>query len=266
MASWDPKMHIALYTTDRHGNAHRTLAQTSTHQHPHTQSRPQSVSQSQPPSPGKATTDAMGRRPSSLASGPAVSPAKATESDSRFGTPTPNQKRPIATSLSPRDNSAFLGLTATVAGVFRCAVQFTVLGRCGRSNADSTHDIDATSHAEDTSVNDYYVNAGRVCVTAVDEQVSVWHSSEHRVFRRMTDQANAAILYFTAHKPEAVLSSFLVWLHSYHNLFTAKCSRCDRHLCYDSEEFQYLPPVVRSFATENKKHIVYHRQCQYSSR
>ncbi|RUO95878.1 hypothetical protein BC936DRAFT_143025 [Jimgerdemannia flammicorona] len=37
------------------------------------------------------------------------------------------------------------------------------------------------------------------------------------------------------------------WLASHRNLFAATCRACGKHLYYDSPQFKYLPPTVRSW-------------------
>eukprot|EP01134_Creolimax_fragrantissima_P007249 CFRG7249T1 len=283
MATWDPKMNIVLYTSQIHERAqtrptHRVvstrtstqngavsptnLSASSTTSTPTTSVHLSTTTPNPTPTlmftamPTSPTITPISISTATPAPAPGSSLAPAPAPTPTSTSVTAHTSKPALINITPspptlEDNSSFVGLTATVKGVFKASVSFTVLGVC--------------SGGKNASGNDVYVKAGRVCVTGVDENISVWGNSNYLVFRKMTDQANAAILYFTSHKPQAVLSSFLVWLHSYHNLFTEKCSQCDRHLCYDSEEFKYLPPVVRSFTTEQAKHVAYHKQCQYAS-
>eukprot|EP00123_Amoebidium_parasiticum_P001752 comp12928_c0_seq1/m.8137 comp12928_c0_seq1/g.8137 ORF comp12928_c0_seq1/g.8137 comp12928_c0_seq1/m.8137 type:complete len:343 (-) comp12928_c0_seq1:29-1057(-) len=100
--------------------------------------------------------------------------------------------------------------------------------------------------------------AERVVVCAPDEQMNVWSEPTHIVFQRVTHLANAALLHFRVRQPNSVTAVFLSWLHSYHNLFTAKCTACGRHLSFDSEESKMLPPTYRDFTSS---HLPYHPRC-----
>ncbi|KAI9357733.1 hypothetical protein BD770DRAFT_88778 [Pilaira anomala] len=70
------------------------------------------------------------------------------------------------------------------------------------------------------------------------------------------------------------LYNMLEWFSSYHNLFTAPCYRCHKILQFDSPQYRYLPPMVRTWAkkvvladnseltvTHHAPGTVYHMRC-----
>ena len=100
---------------------------------------------------------------------------------------------------------------------------------------------------------------------STDRVVDVWSDSRYKVFRKITENANAAMLNFASPVyPEVAVKSFMVrfasdifllvflvlnevffqtYLHSFVNLFTDKCKKCGCHL------HNYLPPTWREFKT-----------------
>ena len=102
--------------------------------------------------------------------------------------------------------------------------------------------------------------------------VDVWSDSRYKVFRKITENANAAMLNFASPVyPEVAVKSFMVrsaiglflfflqmfcffqtYLHSFVNLFTDKCKKCGCHL------HNYLPPTWRDF----KNLEPFHEDCR----
>lgn len=80
--------------------------------------------------------------------------------------------------------------------------------------------------------------------TRDDGGPDVWAESRHEVFRRITNNANAAMLNFTSFLyPEMSVKLFLTHLHSFKSLFTAPCRQCGCHLRNN------VPPTWREYKT-----------------
>jgi len=81
----------------------------------------------------------------------------------------------------------------------------------------------------------------------------VWTESRYQVFRRITDNANAAMLHYGHPSfPEMATIHFFTYLHSFVNLFTEKCRSCGYHL------HNNMPPTWREF----KSLEPYHDDCK----
>lgn len=81
----------------------------------------------------------------------------------------------------------------------------------------------------------------------------VWRESSYQVFKRITDNANAARLnFYTPLYPDLAVRSFLTYLHSFVNIFTDKCRKCNHHL------HNNIPPTWREFKTLDP----YHEDCR----
>jgi len=81
----------------------------------------------------------------------------------------------------------------------------------------------------------------------------VWTESRYQVFRRITDNSNAAMLNFHSPTyPEVGAKSFFTYLHSFVNLFTEKCRSCGYHL------HNNMPPTWREFKSLDP----YHEGCR----
>uniref|UniRef100_T1J9H8 Mediator of RNA polymerase II transcription subunit 27 n=1 Tax=Strigamia maritima TaxID=126957 RepID=T1J9H8_STRMM len=92
---------------------------------------------------------------------------------------------------------------------------------------------------------DFYVNDGK--------ELGLWSSSQYIVFQKVTEHANAAMLHFYSPLiPDLAVRSFMTWLHSYFNLFTAPCRRCGKHLNDN------LPPTWRDVRNLDP----YHESCR----
>lgn len=82
----------------------------------------------------------------------------------------------------------------------------------------------------------------------------IWTPSRYQVFRRITENVNAAMLnYFQSpHYPEVCVKTFMTYLHSYVTLFTDKCRKCGYHL------HNNIPPTWREF----KSLEPFHEDCK----
>ncbi|XP_064459151.1 LOW QUALITY PROTEIN: mediator of RNA polymerase II transcription subunit 27-like [Ornithodoros turicata] len=86
-----------------------------------------------------------------------------------------------------------------------------------------------------------------------DDQLDIWTKSRYQVFQKVTDHANAAMLhFFSPLVPDLAVKSFLTWLHSYLNLFSAPCRRCGTRLQHN------MPPTWRDVRNLD----AYHETCR----
>ncbi|XP_065569174.1 mediator of RNA polymerase II transcription subunit 27-like [Artemia franciscana] len=86
-----------------------------------------------------------------------------------------------------------------------------------------------------------------------DGKLDIWTDSRYKVFRKVTEHANSAMLHFSSPiYPELGVKSFLVWLHHYTKLFCDPCKRCGRHLQ------NLLPPTWRDVRSMEP----YHEECR----
>ncbi|XP_044733877.1 mediator of RNA polymerase II transcription subunit 27 [Chrysoperla carnea] len=93
-----------------------------------------------------------------------------------------------------------------------------------------------------------------VFVKGFNEILDLWTESRHRVFRKVTENAHAAMLHFYSPTlPELAVKSFMTWLHSYINLFNEPCKRCGSHIHAN------LPPTWRDFRTLE----AFHEECKH---
>ncbi|XP_011879733.1 PREDICTED: mediator of RNA polymerase II transcription subunit 27 [Vollenhovia emeryi] len=93
----------------------------------------------------------------------------------------------------------------------------------------------------------------RVVVKGYGETIDLWTESRYKVFRKVTENAHAAMLHFHSPAlPELALRSFMTWLHSLNHLFSSPCKRCGLHL------HSALPPTWRDFRTLDP----YHQECK----
>ncbi|XP_067212059.1 mediator of RNA polymerase II transcription subunit 27 [Linepithema humile] len=93
----------------------------------------------------------------------------------------------------------------------------------------------------------------RVIVKGYGETMDLWTESRYKVFRKVTENAHAAMLHFYSPTlPELAVRSFMTWFHSLYNLFCGPCKRCGLHL------HSALPPTWRDFRTLDP----YHQECK----
>lgn len=84
-------------------------------------------------------------------------------------------------------------------------------------------------------------------------KIDMWGESRYKVFRKVTENANAAMLHFYSPAyPELAIRSFLTWIHSFSNLFNQKCKKCNSHLN------NLLPPTWRDLRNLDP----YHEDCK----
>ncbi|CAG2055422.1 unnamed protein product [Timema podura] len=92
-----------------------------------------------------------------------------------------------------------------------------------------------------------------VVVKGFTETLDLWTESRHKVFRKVTENAHAAMLHFYSPTlPELAVRSFMTWFHSYITLFSDPCKRCRNHL------LNSLPPTWRDFRTLEP----FHEECK----
>ncbi|KAG9508658.1 Utrophin, partial [Fragariocoptes setiger] len=73
-----------------------------------------------------------------------------------------------------------------------------------------------------------------------NNEVDIWSDSKYLVFRKVTQQANAAMLHFQYPAyPEIALKSFVAWLNAYADLYNVVCTKCHSRLR------NFLPPTCR---------------------
>lgn len=86
-----------------------------------------------------------------------------------------------------------------------------------------------------------------------DGKVDLYTSSQYKVFQKVTDNANAAMLNFCSSGfSDLAVRSFFTWLHSFVSLFTDVCKRCNNHL------HNHMPPTWREFRTLDP----FHEECK----
>ncbi|KAF2357841.1 Mediator complex subunit Med27 [Trinorchestia longiramus] len=81
----------------------------------------------------------------------------------------------------------------------------------------------------------------------------IFKPSQLAVFQRVTDNASAAMLHFCSpYLADLSIRSFFTWLHSFSNLFTEPCTKCNCTVSNNS------PPTWREFRTL----LPYHQHCR----
>ncbi|GFU13142.1 mediator of RNA polymerase II transcription subunit 27-B [Nephila pilipes] len=86
-----------------------------------------------------------------------------------------------------------------------------------------------------------------------NDKLDMWSGSRYLVFQKVTEHANAAMLHFySPNLPELAVRSFLTWIRSYGNLFTAPCRKCGNRLLNN------MPPTWRDVRNLD----VYHESCK----
>ncbi|XP_054167084.1 mediator of RNA polymerase II transcription subunit 27-like [Oppia nitens] len=95
--------------------------------------------------------------------------------------------------------------------------------------------------------------SGGAVVNLELERLDIWSESRYRVFRKVSEHANAAMLhYYSPTHCDVAIKTYLTWLKSYVNLFSAVCCKCNCHLQ------NYMPPTWRDIRTFSP----YHEQCR----
>ncbi|KAK9508726.1 hypothetical protein O3M35_006216 [Rhynocoris fuscipes] len=92
-----------------------------------------------------------------------------------------------------------------------------------------------------------------VVVKGHGETLDLWTESRHKVFRKITENSQAAMLHFYSPPlPELAVKSFMTWFHSYINLFSDTCKKCGNHL------HSALPPTWRDLRSLEP----FHEECK----
>ncbi|XP_043670122.1 mediator of RNA polymerase II transcription subunit 27-like [Vespula pensylvanica] len=92
-----------------------------------------------------------------------------------------------------------------------------------------------------------------IVVKGYEESIDLWTQSRHKVFRKVTENALAAILHFdSVEYPELGVQSFMIWFHTLINLFIEPCKHCGLHLN------KFSPPTWRDFHNGE----AYHEECK----
>ncbi|XP_033222205.1 mediator of RNA polymerase II transcription subunit 27 [Belonocnema kinseyi] len=92
-----------------------------------------------------------------------------------------------------------------------------------------------------------------IVVKGYNESMDLWTESRYKVFRKVTENAHAAMLHFYSPAlPELALRSLMTWFHSLISLFNDPCKRCGLYL------HSALPPTWRDFRTLEP----FHQECK----
>lgn len=85
-------------------------------------------------------------------------------------------------------------------------------------------------------------------IKGVKEKKHSWQDSQYLVFQKInllaTDAFEDMLVFFAKES----LFNILEWFLNYHDLFTKPCHRCHKILQFDSPQYRYLPPMVRTWA------------------
>ncbi|KAI7903118.1 uncharacterized protein BX663DRAFT_509613 [Cokeromyces recurvatus] len=114
---------------------------------------------------------------------------------------------------------------------------------------------------------EYYQNSDSLIIhqyviKSVKEEKYVWQESQHLVFQKLNLLASNAFEDMLAFYAKESLYNILSWFISYHDLFTKPCHRCQKILQFDSPQYKYLPPIVRTW----KKKEVFEENSESSIR
>lgn len=92
-----------------------------------------------------------------------------------------------------------------------------------------------------------------IIVKGFMETLDLWTESRFKVFRKVTENANAAVMrFYMPTMPDVSVKNFLTWLHSFNTLFSDICKGCGLHLR------NAMPPTWREFRTLEP----YHEECK----
>ncbi|XP_034255454.1 mediator of RNA polymerase II transcription subunit 27 [Thrips palmi] len=92
-----------------------------------------------------------------------------------------------------------------------------------------------------------------IIVKGFMESLDLWTESRFKVFRKVTENAHAAVMrFYMPPMPEVSVKSFMTWLHSFNTLFSDTCKGCGLHLR------NAMPPTWREFRTLEP----YHEECK----
>ncbi|KAI8642273.1 hypothetical protein BD408DRAFT_185686 [Parasitella parasitica] len=91
-------------------------------------------------------------------------------------------------------------------------------------------------------------------IKSVKEEKQSWQDSQYLVFQKMNLLATAAFEDMLVFFAREALYNILDWFASYHDLFVSPCQRCHKLLQFDSPQFRYLPPMVRTWTKRQPIH------------
>ncbi|CEP09081.1 hypothetical protein [Parasitella parasitica] len=91
-------------------------------------------------------------------------------------------------------------------------------------------------------------------IISAKEEKQSWQNSQYFVFQKMNLLATTAFEDMLGFFAREALYNILDWFASYHDLFISPCQRCHKVLQFDSPQYRYLPPMVRTWA---KKQPIY---------
>ncbi|KAE8750853.1 hypothetical protein FOCC_FOCC002281 [Frankliniella occidentalis] len=92
-----------------------------------------------------------------------------------------------------------------------------------------------------------------IIVRGFSESLDLWTESRFKVFRKVTENAHAAVMrFYMPTMPDVSVKNFLTWLHSFNTLFSDACKGCGLHLR------NAMPPTWREFRTLEP----YHEECK----
>lgn len=92
-----------------------------------------------------------------------------------------------------------------------------------------------------------------IIVKGFMESLDLWTESRFKVFRKVTENAHAAMMrFYMPTMPDVSVKNFLMWLHSFNTLFNDTCKGCGLHLR------NAMPPTWREFRTLEP----YHEECK----
>ncbi|KAF9285744.1 Mediator of RNA polymerase II transcription subunit 27 [Mortierella antarctica] len=103
------------------------------------------------------------------------------------------------------------------------------------------------------------MSVSRIVVFGAGEETSIWEDSHHLVFKKISQIATGAVDHFVSKDPRSLLGATLEWLAHYTTLFSSPCAKCEKHLCFDSQQFKLLPPTFYTYSTPTVQ--PYHPQC-----
>ncbi|CAO3625484.1 unnamed protein product [Mucor hiemalis] len=88
-------------------------------------------------------------------------------------------------------------------------------------------------------------------IKGVKEQKHSWQDSQYLVFQKINLLATDAFEDMLVFFGKESLFNILEWFLSYHDLFTKPCHRCRKILQFDSPQYRYLPPMVRTWVKKS---------------
>jgi len=105
----------------------------------------------------------------------------------------------------------------------------------------------------------------RVVIHGFNESTTndnIWPPSKFIVFKKLTEIANAASLYYCNPSRQRGVHMFFYWLSHYHNLYSVPCMSCGKILRDECNKERFLPPIRRDFLKQDR---CFHPTCYQSS-